>query len=106
MISSHSPVLSVIIPVYREGEYLSVVLATIVAEVEKTGELFEILLVDDGSPDNTWEVIREISTHYPMLRALRLSRNFGKEYALCAGLEIAKGQAVIVMDGDCSTHRI
>jgi glycosyltransferase involved in cell wall biosynthesis len=100
MISSHSPVLSVIIPVYREGEYLSVVLATIVAEVEKTGELFEILLVDDGSPDNTWEVIREISTHYPMLRALRLSRNFGKEYALCAGLEIAKGQAVIVMDGD------
>jgi glycosyltransferase involved in cell wall biosynthesis len=100
MISSHSPVLSVIIPVYREGEYLSVVLATIVAEVEKTGKLFEILLVDDGSPDNTWEVIREISTHYPMLRALRLSRNFGKEYALCAGLEIAKGQAVIVMDGD------
>jgi len=100
MISSDSPILSVVIPVYREGKYLGVVLATIFSELEKTGKSFEILLVDDGSPDNTWEVIIEISVHYPMLRALRLSRNFGKEYALCAGLEAAKGNAVIVMDGD------
>jgi glycosyltransferase involved in cell wall biosynthesis len=94
------PVYSVVIPVYREGDHLKVVLRIIQQELDSLQSLYELVLVDDGSPDNTWDVIRELSRHYPMLRALRLSRNFGKEYALCAGLEIAKGKAVIVMDGD------
>lgn len=100
MISSTSPILSIVIPLYKEGDNLTNSLALIIQEIEKTGELFEIVLVDDGSPDNTWEVIRKLSLNYPMLKALRFSRNFGKEYALGAGIEAAKGKAVIVMDGD------
>ena len=68
--------------------------------MERTGCEFEIILVDDGSPDDTWENIKEEARTFPSLRAVRLSRNFGKELALCAGLERAHGDAVVVMDGD------
>lgn len=91
---------SIVIPVYREGDHLRSVITSIHRELENINESYEIVLVDDGSPDNTWALLKEAFNHYPMLRAVRLSRNFGKEYALCAGLEIAKGEAVIVMDGD------
>ena len=97
---NRNPTYSIVIPVYREGSHLSLVLEIISQELEPLRGLYELILVDDGSPDNTWEVIRELSSDYPMLTALRLSRNFGKEYALCAGLETAKGEAIIVMDGD------
>src|SRR5262249_37020380 len=61
---------------------------------------YEIVLVDDGSPDNTWEVICDEAKQYPEIRGVSLARNFGKESALCAGLERALGNAVIVMDSD------
>lgn len=94
------PVYSVVIPVYREGYHIGQVLSLIKKELEALQSDYELIIVDDGSPDNTWDIIKGLSVDYPMLKALRLSRNFGKEYALCAGLEIAKGQAIIVMDGD------
>lgn len=97
---NEEPVYSVVIPVYREGTHLSTVLSIIQKELDSLQSLYEVVLVDDGSPDNTWDIIKGLSIHYPRLKALRLSRNFGKEYALCAGLEAAKGQAIIVMDGD------
>jgi polyisoprenyl-phosphate glycosyltransferase len=56
--------------------------------------------VDDGSSDETWRIITEEAKGFSALRGLRLSRNFGKESALCAGLEHARGDAVILMDGD------
>ncbi|TFI55835.1 glycosyltransferase [Mastigocladus laminosus UU774] len=98
----NQPTVTVVVPVYREGNHLTVVIRAIIAALETatSKEFYEIVLIDDGSPDNTWEVIREISQNYSILRAVRLSRNFGKECALCAGLEIAKGKAVIIMDGD------
>jgi len=58
------------------------------------------VLVDDGSPDDTWRVIVGEAKTSNAIRAVRLSRNFGKESALCAGLEHARGEAVIVMDAD------
>ena len=61
---------------------------------------FELVLIDDGSPDGTWKALNEAAEEFPMMRAARLSRNFGKELALCAGLEMARGDAVIVMDAD------
>jgi glycosyltransferase involved in cell wall biosynthesis len=61
---------------------------------------YELVLVDDGSPDDTWRVIAAEAKSCHAVRALRLSRNFGKESALCAGLERARGDAVIVMDAD------
>lgn len=61
---------------------------------------FELVLVDDGSPDETWKVISEEAAKLPAVRGFRLSRNFGKELALCAGLERARGELIVVMDGD------
>ncbi len=91
---------SIVLPVYKEADHITAVLTEICAALENAGEAFELVLVDDGSPDATWSVLTEATSRFPMLRAVRLSRNFGKEHALCAGLDMAKGDAVIVMDAD------
>lgn len=98
--SPSRPSISIVVPLYNEGSYLSSLLSDLKAALNDTGCRFEIILVDDGSPDDTWQTIRDQTQIFPSLRAVRLSRNFGKELALCAGLERASGDAVIVMDGD------
>jgi glycosyltransferase involved in cell wall biosynthesis len=92
--------LSVVMPVYREGSHIGTVLAAIRDALAEVNVSFEFVLVDDGSPDDTWLVLNEQVKIFPMLRAARLSRNFGKDAALCAGMEMARGDAVVVMDGD------
>jgi glycosyltransferase involved in cell wall biosynthesis len=92
--------LSIVMPVYREGEHIGVVLDAVSESLAGLDISYELLLIDDGSPDDTWDVLEELAARFPRLRAVRLSRNFGKELALCAGLEMARGDAVIVMDGD------
>ena len=91
---------SVVIPLYKEGSHLGAFLSDLKSALDQTRKPFEIVLVDDGSPDDTWERIKDQARILPNLRAVRLSRNFGKELALCAGLERARGDAVVVMDGD------
>src|SRR6266545_7603269 len=91
---------SVVIPLYKEGLHLGAFLSDLKSALDQTRHPFEIILVDDGSPDDTWERIKDEARTLPNLRAVRLSRNFGKELALCAGLERARGDAVVVMDGD------
>jgi glycosyltransferase involved in cell wall biosynthesis len=91
---------SIVMPVYREGDNLIGVLDEVSEHLAVLGMPFEFVLVDDGSPDNSWEVIGQASKKFPTLRAARLSRNFGKESALCAGLDMADGEIVIVMDAD------
>ena len=95
-----APALSIVMPVFREGAHLSGFLAAVRSALERCNLLYEIVLVDDGSPDNTWRVITAEAKESHALRALRLSRNFGKESALCAGLEHARGDAIIVLDSD------
>ena len=92
--------ISVIMPVYRESAHIGEVLEQVREEIEKLRIPFEFILIDDGSPDDTWKVLNELSKRFEMLRAVRLSRNFGKEAALCAGLELAGGDVVISMDAD------
>ena len=92
--------ISIVIPLYNEGSHLSALLSDLKTALQQTGCPFELVLVDDGSPDDTWERIKDETQTFPSLRAVRLSRNFGKELALCAGLERARGNAVVVMDGD------
>ena len=92
--------LSVVIPLFREGSHLT---ATIVETIQVLDSLemgYELILVDDGSPDDTWQGIVELSRLFVAVKGIRLSRNFGKESALAAGLEHAVGDAIVVMDGD------
>jgi polyisoprenyl-phosphate glycosyltransferase len=94
------PFLSVVMPVFSEGAQLSTFLTALRRSLTQCNLSYELVLVDDGSPDDTWSVIVEQAKTSQAIRALRLSRNFGKESALCAGLEHARGEAVIVMDAD------
>src|SRR5438093_4122807 len=98
--SPAAPLISVVIPLYNEGSHVSELLLDLKSALQQTGCRFEVVLVDDGSPDDTWERIKGEVRALPNLRAMRLRRNFGKELALCAGLERARGDAVVVMDGD------
>lgn len=94
------PDISIVIPLHQEGETLPVTLQELTKCLDAGKESYEIILIDDGSQDGTWQVIAKQSPHYPTLSAIQFSRNFGKEAAICAGLERSLGQAVIVMDGD------
>jgi glycosyltransferase involved in cell wall biosynthesis len=98
--SAQVPRLSVVLPAYREAEHLAKALSAIRSSVAGIGVSYELVVVDDGSPDATWELLRELATQWPELRALRLARNFGKEGALLAGLDASRGEAVVVMDAD------
>lgn len=98
--SGEKEFISIVMPVYREAAHIGEVLKDVHAALTQADVRFEIVLVEDGSPDDTWKALVEQSKIYPMMRAARLSRNFGKEHALCAGLEMARGDAVIVMDAD------
>lgn len=98
--NSAPPLASVVMPVYRESNHLIGVLEQISEHLVKPGLRYELVLIDDGSPDDSWAVICDQAKRYPTLRAIRLSRNFGKEAALVAGLEMSRGDIVIVMDAD------
>lgn len=92
--------LSVVLPAYQEGAHLAATLDAIERQVTPLTDLYELLVVDDGSPDDTWDVLRRLHHQNARIRAVRLSRNFGKEAAVAAGLEQARGEAVLLMDAD------
>jgi glycosyltransferase involved in cell wall biosynthesis len=92
--------LSVLIPVHNEGDQIAENLSLINAEASKTGLPMEMIAIDDGSTDKTWQVLQRMVERIPGLKALRFSRNFGKEGAICAGLAYSSGQACIVIDSD------
>ncbi len=92
--------LSIVVPAYREQAGIAAALREIRRAVISTGDPFEIIVVDDGSTDGTWEAISALEAEVPELVAIRLSRNFGKEGAIAAGLDVAAGDACIVMDAD------
>jgi polyisoprenyl-phosphate glycosyltransferase len=93
-------ILSVLIPVHNEGDQITENLTLIQAEASKAGLPMEIVAIDDGSTDNTWQVLQRVVEQIPGLKVLRFSRNFGKEAAICAGLAYSSGQACIVIDSD------
>ncbi|HNR29835.1 MAG TPA: glycosyltransferase family 2 protein [Candidatus Hydrogenedentes bacterium] len=95
------PLIAVVIPVYCEAASIRSNLAVIDKSLQIIdGINYAFLLVDDGSTDQSWEEIQSIAAADSRVRALRFSRNFGKEAAIAAGLEHAEGDAVIVMDAD------
>lgn len=92
--------LSIVIPLYNEAESLPELMAWISRVTEAQGYNYEIILVDDGSTDNSWEVIKQLRTEYPAIHAIKFRRNYGKSPALHCGFERVSGQVVITMDAD------
>ncbi len=92
--------LSAVVPAYNEARGLGTFVDALAEELRRLCESPEIILVDDGSTDGTWDRIVEASVRIPEVRGIRLTRNFGKEMAILAGLRASTGDAVIVLDAD------
>jgi polyisoprenyl-phosphate glycosyltransferase len=92
--------ISVVIPAYREALGIAHVVDAVEQKLLGEAVAYEIIVVDDGSPDETFLRVQEIAARNPHVRGIRLSRNFGKEAALLAGLRAAVGDAVITIDAD------
>ena len=92
--------ISIVSPVYRAEKILPILVSEINLVMERIGEDYEIILVDDRSPDNSWEVMKILSSQNSKIKSIRLSRNFGQHSAIFAGLTKTKGDWVVVMDCD------
>ncbi|MFC3160369.1 dolichol-phosphate mannosyltransferase [Chryseobacterium arachidis] len=92
--------ISIVSPVYRAEKILPLLVSEISKVAEKIGEDYEIILVDDRSPDNSWEVMKSLAKVNPKLQVYRLSRNFGQHPTIMAGLSKTKGDWIVVMDCD------
>jgi len=95
-------VISIVVPAYNEESNLAVLYANVREVMDGLGDVddWEIVIVDDGSTDATWKVIETLNAASGRVRGIRLSRNFGHQSALMAGLAAARGRAVISMDAD------
>lgn len=92
--------ISVVIPLFNEEESLPELHLWIVSVMKKNQFSYEIIFVDDGSRDNSWQIIEQISKEDANVKGIRFQKNFGKSQALHAGFEITKGEVVITMDAD------
>ena len=92
--------ISLVVPAYNEAGSIEPFLRIAAEVLDATGRSHEIIVVNDGSQDDTLKILLDASRHYPCLRVIDLSRNFGKEAALMAGLDAAVGRAVIPIDAD------
>lgn len=95
-----NPHISVVSPEYKGEKMVHELVTRLVASVSAITDNYEIILVNDASPDNTWAEIEKECKNNPKVKGLNLSRNFGQHYAITAGLAYAKGDWVVVMDCD------
>ncbi len=92
--------ISVVSPVYKAPKILTELVARLENSLKMITDSFEIILVDDGCPWDSWTVVEELAQTYTYIKGLKLSRNFGQHYAISAGLNYAKGEWIVVMDCD------
>lgn len=92
--------LSIVIPVFNEEENVKPLISEITAALEPLSKRYEIVVIDDGSRDNTFQVLSQVYRIDSHLRVIRLKRNFGQTAALAAGLAHASGEVVVMLDGD------
>lgn len=100
---SEQPFITVIAPVYNESRHLHELYRQVTETLRAITPHYEIILVDDGSRDNSVEIIEELRQQDPCVGLVQLSRNFGKEMAMLAGYDHSRGDAVIMMDADLQT---
>src|SRR3989338_4623180 len=94
------PLLSIVSPVYRAEDIVDELVKRICDETSKITSNFEIVLVDDGSPDDSWQKIEENHRREHRVKGVKFSRNFGQHYAITAGIYEALGDNVVVIDCD------
>jgi len=92
--------LSIVIPVFNETENIKPLIIKLSEVLDTTGKNYEIIMVDDGSTDNSFEVMRELCDSYKKLRIIRFRRNFGQTSAFSAGFDLARGGIVVTLDAD------
>jgi len=92
--------LSLVVPAFNEEEAMEQSFERTCRAMSSIGYPFEIIYIDDGSRDRTWEIISRLAREHEEVKALRFSRNFGHQLAVTAGMDEAKGDAVIIMDAD------
>jgi glycosyltransferase involved in cell wall biosynthesis len=92
--------LSVVIPVYNESSLIDELVKRVKTNVKLITDDYEIIIVDDGSQDNTWKSIENEAKSENRIKGIKFSRNFGHHYAITAGLHNSNGEWVVVMDGD------
>jgi glycosyltransferase involved in cell wall biosynthesis len=95
-----SPFISLICPCYNEQEVIGYFLSSVTPILESFDKPYEIIFINDGSRDNTFNVLLNTKKQYPRIRIINLSRNFGKEAAMTAGLDVCQGEVVIPIDVD------
>ena len=91
---------SIVVPLYNEEESLPELCAWITRVVEENGFTYEIVLIDDGSTDRSWEVIESLSENNAHIKGIKFQRNYGKSAALNEGFKVVTGEVVITMDAD------
>lgn len=94
------PVFTVIAPIYNEIENLPLLYQRVSQVMDQTGELWELILVDDGSKDGSTDAIRQLSAEDPRVRPVIFARNFGHQIAVTAGMDYSRGDAVMIIDAD------
>jgi glycosyltransferase involved in cell wall biosynthesis len=92
--------ISVVVPLYDEVESLPELTSWISSVMDNNGFTYEVILVDDGSKDGSWEMIKKLHGHNPCIKGIKFRRNYGKSAALNTGFEFVKGEVVITMDAD------
>jgi glycosyltransferase involved in cell wall biosynthesis len=92
--------LSIVIPLYNEDESLPELMAWIERVMTANGYSYEVIMIDDGSTDNSWDVIETLRQQNPQLKGIKFQRNYGKSAALNEGFKAAQGDVVITMDAD------
>src|SRR5947207_13069451 len=94
------PFISVVSPVYNAEHILETLIERVAEQVARITDEYEIILVEDGSQDESWSKIGAICSKHKKVRGIKLSRNFGQHHAISAGLEHSQGEYVVVMDCD------
>src|SRR4051812_10354194 len=97
---SADPEIGIVVPAYNEAENIPVLLSELANAFDGANCSFELLIVDDGSSDNTPSVIRELVRADSRVRGMVLTRNFGHQAAISIGLRHVRGNAVLIMDAD------
>ena len=92
--------ISVVVPLYNEAESLPELAAWVDRVMRENGFSYEMILIDDGSSDGSWEVVEGLKAQYPAIRGISFARNYGKSAALYCGFAAAAGEVVVTMDAD------